>query len=70
QSAGQILGLSQMQTQGFSGIPVKSSSTSGGRTTTNEVTDVTRQTFEDSLFAVPAGFQKESFPGMGGRGRQ
>jgi uncharacterized protein DUF4412 len=70
QSAGQFLGLSQMQTQGFSGFPVKSSSTSGGRTTTNEVTDVTRQTFEDSLFAVPAGFQKESFPGMGGRGRQ
>ena len=70
QSAGQILGLSQMQTQGLSGFPVKSSSTSGGRTTTNEVTDVTRQTFEDSLFAAPAGFLKESFPGIGGRGRQ
>jgi hypothetical protein len=49
---------------------VKRVSTSGGRTTTNEVTDVSRQAFEDSLFAAPAGFQKESFPGMGGRGRQ
>jgi hypothetical protein len=70
QFAGQILGLGQMQTQGFSGLPVKRVSTSGGRTTTNEVTDVSRQAFEDSLFAAPAGFQKESFPGMGGRGRQ
>lgn len=70
QFAGQILGLGQMQTRGFSGFPVKNSSTAGGRTTTSEVTDVSRQTFEDSLFAAPAGFQKESFPGMGGRGRQ
>ena len=70
QSAGQVFGLGQMQTQGFSGFPVKSSSTSGSRTTTSEVTDVSRQTFEDSLFEAPAGFQKESLPGMGGRGRQ
>jgi hypothetical protein len=70
QFAGQIVGLGQTQTQGFSGLPVKQTSTSGGRTTTNEVTDVSRQTFEDSLFAAPAGFKKESFPGLGGRGRQ
>ena len=70
QGGGQVFGLGQVQTQGFSGFPVKSSSTSGGRTTTTEVTDVSRQTFQDSLFAAPAGFQKESFPGVGGRGRQ
>lgn len=70
QAAGQIFGLGQMQAQGFSGFPVKNSSTFGGQTTTSEVTDVTRQTFEDALFAAPAGFQKESFPGIGGRGRQ
>jgi len=70
QAAGHVFGLGQMQAQGVSGFPVKSSSTSGGRTITSEVTDVSRQTFEDSLFAAPPGFQKESFPGMGGRGRQ
>jgi hypothetical protein len=70
QFAGQIFGFGQMQRQGFSGFPVKSSSTAGGRTTTSEVTDITRQTFEDSVFAAPAGFQKESLPGLGGRGRQ
>jgi Domain of unknown function (DUF4412) len=70
QFAGQIFGFGQMQRQGFSGFPVKTSSTVGGRTTTTEVTDISRQAFEDSLFAAPEGFQKESFPGVGGRGRQ
>lgn len=69
-AAGQILSLGQVQTQGFSGFPVKSSSTFGGSTTTSEVTDVSRQTFPESLFAAPAGFQKETFPALGGRGRQ
>jgi hypothetical protein len=70
QMAGQIFGFGQAQAQGFSGFPVKSSSTAGGRTTTTEVTDVSRQTFQDSIFAAPAGFQKETFPMLGGRGRQ
>lgn len=56
---------------GFSGIPVKSVSydASGKVTSTMELTDVSRQNFPDSLFAVPAGFQKRDFPGAG-RGRQ
>jgi hypothetical protein len=56
---------------GFSGIPVRSVSYGAGgkETSTMEMTDVSRQTFPDSLFAVPAGFQKREFPGMG-RGRQ
>ena len=70
QAAGQIFGLGQAQAQGFSGFPVKSSSTVGGGTTTTEVTDVSRQTFPESVFAAPAGFQKETFPMLGGRGRQ
>jgi hypothetical protein len=56
---------------GFSGIPVRSVSygADGKQTSTMEMTDATRQSFPDSLFAVPAGFQKREFPGMG-RGRQ
>jgi hypothetical protein len=56
---------------GFSGIPVRSVSydSSGKETSTMELTDVSRQSFPDSLFAVPAGFQKREFPGTG-RGRQ
>ena len=55
---------------GFSGIPVRSVSydASGKETSTMELTDASRQNFPDSLFAVPAGFQKKDFPG--GRGRQ
>jgi hypothetical protein len=55
---------------GFSGFPVKSVNYdgSGKVTSTVELTDVSRQNFPDSLFAVPAGFQKKDFPG--GRGRQ
>jgi hypothetical protein len=37
----------------------------------SEVTDASRQNFPDSLFQVPAGYQKREFPGAGrGRGRQ
>jgi hypothetical protein len=58
---------------GFSGIPVRSVNydydTSGKETSVVELTDASRQAFPDSLFAVPAGFQKREFPGMG-RGRQ
>ena len=57
--------------QGFSGLPVRSVNSIGGREVTTELTDVSRQTFADSLFAVPAGFQKEDMMMMGrGRGRQ
>ncbi len=56
---------------GFSGFPVRSISfdNNGKVTTTMELTDVSRQNFPDSLFAVPAGFKKRDFPGAG-RGRQ
>lgn len=59
--------FSEMEDQGFSGVPVRRMSF-GSSPTTTELTDVTRQTFPDSTFAVPSGFKKESSP-FGGRGR-
>jgi hypothetical protein len=42
-----------------------------GQTVTTEVVEAGRQTFADSLFAVPAGFAKQDVMGlMGGRGTQ
>ena len=58
--------------QGFSGVPVRTVSLSGGQTTTMEMTDVHRQAFSDSIFQAPAGYQKQASPFIGGgrRGRQ
>jgi hypothetical protein len=70
QAAGQMFGLGKTEEQGFSGIPIKSTFTMGGRTTTTEVTDVSRQTFPDAVFAAPAGFRKEASPFGRGRGPQ
>ncbi len=69
-NAAQMLSLGVAEEQGFSGMPVRSVSTAGGRQITTEVTEVSRQTFPDTIFQVPAGYQKQSM-GMGrGRGRQ
>ena len=52
---------------GLSGFPVKTVARGAdGSTITSEVTAATRQSFDDSVFAVPAGFQKVEF-GMGRR---
>jgi carbon monoxide dehydrogenase subunit G len=69
-NAAQVFSLGVAEDQGFSGIPVRSVSTTGGRQITTEVTEVSRQTFADAIFQVPAGYQKQVM-GMGrGRGRQ
>lgn len=69
-NAAQVFSLGVAEDQGFSGIPVRSVSTTGGRQITTEVTEVSRQTFPDTIFQVPAGYQKQVM-GMGrGRGRQ
>jgi hypothetical protein len=60
--------LGQPTDPGFIGVPVRSVMTVAGQQVTGEVTDVSRQTFADSLFAVPAGFEKQDM--MRGRGRQ
>ena len=56
----------------FSGLPVRVVSYRGGTVqTVSEMTEASRQTFPDTLFQIPAGYQKREFPGMGrGRGRQ
>lgn len=67
QGADEMFRIGTMEDQGFSGVPVRRVSF-GSSPTTTELTDVTRQTFPDSTFAVPSGFKKESSP-FGGRGR-
>lgn len=70
QAANQVAGFGTVATQGFDGFPVKSVSNTGGRQVTTEVTDISRQTFADSLFTLPAGFQRQDMMGGMGRGRQ
>jgi uncharacterized protein DUF4412 len=63
QGAEQMFNVGTGEPQGFSGVPVRRSYTLAGRETVSELTDVSRQNFPDSLFAVPAGFTKQAFPG-------
>ena len=52
----------------YSGIPIRSTVTAAGRTTTSELTAVSRQTFTDAVFAVPEGFKPMSgFGALGGK---
>ena len=71
QNADQMFTIGKVEDQGFSGVPVRRTFTVAGRQTTTELSEATRQTFGDALFAVPAGFQKEDFLGgaAGGTGR-
>jgi hypothetical protein len=62
-----MLNLGSAEDQGFPGVPVKSVTTVGGKQITSELAEVSRQTFPDALFQVPAGFQKQDFAGMGRR---
>jgi hypothetical protein len=71
QIAGQLPGVSGIGQGGTSGFPVKTVMVIQGQTMTTEVIEAGRQTFADSLFAVPAGFTKQDVTGlMGGRGTQ
>jgi hypothetical protein len=65
--ADQIAAIGKTEEQGFSGFPIRHVTSVGDRQTVSEVTEASRQTFADSLFAVPAGFTKRDL--MGGRGR-
>ena len=64
---GQAFSIGTPEDQGFSGVPVRTVSTVGGRQFTTEISEVSRQSFPDSVFQAPAGYQKQSM--MGGRGR-
>jgi hypothetical protein len=67
-NASQMFRIGTPEEQGFSGIPVRSVTTVAGQTMTAEITDVHRQSFPDSIFQVPAGYQKAASP-FGGMGR-
>lgn len=54
---------------GVDGIPVKSTTNMMGRESTTEVTAVSRKTFPETIWQIPAGFTKQDMPMMGGRGR-
>ena len=60
--------VGSLEQQGYSGVPVRRVSTTGGRDTVIELTDVRRQSLSAEAFAVPAGFEKQTFGGAG-RGR-
>jgi hypothetical protein len=64
----QMFRIGTAEEQGFSGVPVRSTTTVGGQTVTSEITDVKRQPFPDSMFQVPAGYAKQDSPF--GRGRR
>jgi hypothetical protein len=49
--------------QGFSGIPVRRVTGTGPDRMINETAEIRRDTFADSLFAVPAGFKREPLTG-------
>jgi hypothetical protein len=57
----QMVGVGTIETQGFAGIPVRRIRYNGSAVaSTSEVVEVSRQTFDDASYAVPAGFQKQS----------
>jgi hypothetical protein len=70
QNAGQTFTVGSTAEQGFSGIPVRHVTTTAGRQTAMEITEVSRQSFPDATFTVPSDFQKQDFMGGRGRGRQ
>lgn len=68
-SASELFHIGTADEQGYSGVPVRTITYSGGQTTTYELSDVKRQAFSDATFAAPAGYQKKDMPMMG-RGRR
>jgi Domain of unknown function (DUF4412) len=69
QMADQGFHVGTVAEQGFSGVPVRQTFTISGQQTVMEITEVRRQAFPDSVFQVPAGYQKTTF-GAPGRGRK
>jgi hypothetical protein len=68
QGAEQMFRIGASTPTHFAGVPVRSITfRNGAADGVSEITDVSRQSFPDSTFAVPAGYQKRDM--MGGRGR-
>lgn len=70
QGASRIFSIGDLATQGYAGIPIRTTTSMMGRTSTSELQDIQRGSIPESAFEVPAGFQKEPFMGGMGRGRQ
>jgi hypothetical protein len=68
QTAGQFPGLSSIDPRGGSDFPVRTLMVAPGGHVTTEVIEAVRQTFSDSLFAVPDGFTKLDLPAAFGGG--
>src|SRR5262249_49519099 len=68
--AAQMFRLGTPEEAGFSGVPVRTVNYIGGQTVTQELTDIKRQAFADTLFQAPAGYQKQDSPLTRGRGRR
>jgi len=61
QGPNQMFGIGTLETQGFSGLPVRRISYRDGKVgTTSELTEVKRQTFDAATYEVPAGYQKQA----------
>jgi hypothetical protein len=69
QSQSQTFTMGTMEDQGFSGIPIRSVSTTSGGQVTFEITDAHREAFTAATFQPPAGYQKTEMFGARGRGR-
>lgn len=67
QMGDQVSFLGRGDADGYAGFPIRSSMTVAGFATAVEVTEVSRQTFPDTLFEIPAGFTRQGM--MGGRGQ-
>jgi hypothetical protein len=71
QGADQMFRVGSNAPNGFTGLPVRTVIfRNGAPSITSEITDVSRQNFPDSIFAVPAGYTKRDLMGGRGRGRQ
>ena len=70
QATSQMFSIGTPEVQGYSGVPVRHMMMIGDRTITTEISEVSRQSFPDSAFQVPTGFQKIDFMAGRGRGRQ
>jgi hypothetical protein len=70
QASGQVFSIGTPEVEGYSGVPVRQVRTIVGREITTEISEVRRQSFPDSSYQVPAGYQKTDFMAGRGRGRQ
>jgi hypothetical protein len=71
QGGDQMFRIGSPEANGFAGLPVRTVIfRNGALSLTSEITDASRQSFPDSIFAVPAGYTKRDMMAGRGRGRQ